>query len=71
MTRYAQSCRTMAKMGAPRLADFARPGNSRSKQSPVNTLIPTGASHSRREWEAEWRDLVFAKKSRSACGRIA
>src|SRR5579872_7368739 len=22
-------------------------------------VIPTGASHSRREWEAEWRDLLF------------
>lgn len=23
------------------------------------SVIPTGAFHSRREWEAEWRDLLF------------
>jgi len=26
---------------------------------PQRLVIPTGASHSRREWEAEWRDLLF------------
>jgi hypothetical protein len=26
-------------------------------------VIPTGASHSRREWEAQWRDLVFVLRS--------
>jgi hypothetical protein len=25
----------------------------------LQTVIPTGASHSRKEWEAEWRDPLF------------
>jgi hypothetical protein len=30
---------------------------------PPNVVIPTGASLSRKEREAEWRNLVFAAKS--------
>jgi hypothetical protein len=30
-----------------------------NKLSSLKIVIPTGASHSRREWEAEWRDLLF------------
>ena len=70
--------RTNTKRGAPRFAAFVRRGNSRSngnsknKKSPLNIVIPTGASHSLREREAEWRDLVFAGTLRGAsCGRIS
>jgi hypothetical protein len=79
MTPHAPTPRrTNTKWDTPRFADLARRGNSKSngnsrnKESPLNTVIPTGASHSRREWEAEWRDLEFATTSRGAsCGRIS
>jgi hypothetical protein len=32
----------------------------------LGIVIPTGALHSRREWKAEWRDLLFSRTLPSA-----
>jgi hypothetical protein len=73
MTLHAPArWRTKTKSGAPHLAGFARRGNTKSKNSPLNIVIPTGAFHPRKEWEAVWRDVVFARTSTSAaCGRTS
>jgi hypothetical protein len=36
--------------------------------TPPSFVIPTGACHSRREWRAEWRDLLFLA---TACAAVA
>jgi hypothetical protein len=33
--------------------------------TPLQIVIPTGASHFRRKWKAEWRDLLFPRKHRN------
>ncbi len=36
-----------------------------------NFVIPTGASHSRRDWDAEWRDLLFLTTTFAATALFA
>src|SRR5208282_6813038 len=36
-----------------------------------NFVIPTGASHSRRDWDAEWRDLLFLTTAFAATALFA
>ncbi len=38
---------------------------------PMRIVIPTGASHSRREWDTQWRDLLFLATTLTAVALLA
>jgi hypothetical protein len=54
-----------------RLLERARLPAAPQSRTPLGFGIPTGASHSRREWEAEWRDLLFPAQTFTAVALLA